>query len=285
MAIPSDFSEVEHLQALIRRYLNKEVRDHFRDLGDDFWEPEVITTRGAMRHALTHKDGDPFQITLGRMFLYYFTYGQAKALQQPIYGVPVKEFDRSFKYKPQIHLRFYQPRFNIPSSTNNNGLSSKPIESTISFRLMNETSESLTITELERYANRIKTNFGNGGGYRWEKGKTTVSYFDKERGYRLKLFCKTKSDGKSLIEQILDIQQHTPDWSRMTTIENEEPLERYPTVPSPRTQRILGKFVDRPIERPVVDVRYRYNTISIHGLGHPRALHDLTNTFANPLAS
>lgn len=287
MALPEPFSDIEHLQLVVRRYLNREIRQDFKDIfGDgDTWEPEVGTTRGSMLRALLHEDSDPIHVTAVRMMLYYFTYGKAKSLQAPVYGIPVVEYDRSYKYRPQIHLRFYQSRINIPNSINNDGISSKEVESTISFRLMNETSESLTITELERYANRIKTNFGISGGYRWQKGRIRVNYFDRERGYRLSLLCRTKTDGKELIEQVLDIQQHTPDWSKMTTTENEEPLQAYPDIPSPRTRRILGKTVEMPHERPVVDVRYRYSTIHLHGLGEPRALHDLTNTIKNPIAA
>lgn len=287
MALPEPFSDIEHLQMVVRRYLNKEIRQDFKDIfGDgDTWEPEVGTTRGSMLRALLHEDSDPIHVTAVRMMLYYFTYGKAKAMQTPVYGTPVSEYDRSFKYKPQIHLNFYQNRFNAPSSTNDDGVSSTAVQSIISFRLMNESSESLTITELERYANRIKANFGTSGGYRWQKGRVTVNYTDKEKGYKLRLYCRTKADGKALIEQVLDIQQHTPDWTRMTSTENEDPLQAYPDIPSPRTRRILGKTVKNPHERPVVDVRYRYSTIHIHGLGQPRGMHDLTNTIKNPIAA
>ena len=287
MPLPEPFSDIEHLQLVIRRYLNKQIREDFRDIfnGGETWEPEVGTTRGAMLRALLHEDSDPIHVTATRMMLYYFTYNKAQNLQAPIYGMPVIEYDRSYKYRPQIHLNFYQSRINIASSTNTDGISSKPVESTISFRLMNETSESLTIAELERYANRIKASFGINGGYRWQKGRIRVNYYDREKGYRLSLLSRSKADGKALVEQVLDIQQHIPDWSKMTTTENEEPLQAYPDIPSPRTRRILGKTVENPYERPVVDVRYRYSTVHIHGLGQPRGLHDLTNTIKNPIAA
>ena len=46
MPLPEPFSDVEHLQLVIRRYLNKQIREDFRDLfGDnENWEPEVGTT-------------------------------------------------------------------------------------------------------------------------------------------------------------------------------------------------------------------------------------------------
>lgn len=41
MALPEPFSNVEHLQAVVRRYLNKQIREDFRDLfgNSDTWEP------------------------------------------------------------------------------------------------------------------------------------------------------------------------------------------------------------------------------------------------------
>ena len=57
MALPEPFSDVEHLQAVVRRYLNKQIREDFRDLfNGDTWEPEIGTTRGSMLRALLHED-------------------------------------------------------------------------------------------------------------------------------------------------------------------------------------------------------------------------------------
>lgn len=274
MAIPSDFSEVEHLQALIRRYLNKEIREHFRDLGDEFWEAEVITTRGAMRHALTHKDGDPFQITLGRMFLYYFTFGQAKAMQPDIYGVTVISNDRTVRYKPQITLYF-----------NNKGYDPKQkqelVEGEIAFRLMNETSTTITKAELERYANKIKTLFAGSTPFVWHKGKTMATYTDLDKGYKLQLLVTNEAEAKRIIEQVLDIQGHTPDWEKLNIKVNAESNERYPN--NPGNQTILGKSREKPSYRPRVDVKFRYATCQIHGLGRGINLIDTTYTRGNSL--
>lgn len=104
MTVPPEFNETEHFQGVCRRYLNKEIREAFKELGGDDWTPEVGTTRGSMRHALTHKDTDTMQMTLGRMFLYYFTFGKAQALQAPIYGIPATHFQESIKFYPQVRL-------------------------------------------------------------------------------------------------------------------------------------------------------------------------------------
>lgn len=287
MPLPEPFSDIEHLQLVIRRYLNKQIREDFKDIfnGGETWEPEVGTTRGAMLRALLHEDSDPIHVTATRMMLYYFTYGKARELQPPQYSIPVLDYQESNRYRPQIHLMFYQSQLDIDTPQDNNSINSQPVKGQISFRLENETTESITMIDLERYANRIKTNFGASGGYRWHKGKITINYVDKSKGYKLKLYCRDKAEGKQLIEQVLDIQQHTPDWQYMTTVEAEEPLERYPTIPTPRTKRILGENREQPRRRPVVQVRYRYSLMHLHGLNRPIPLHSLTKAFKNPIAA
>lgn len=274
MALPDGFNKIEHLQAMIRRYINKEVREHFKDLGDDFWEPEASTTRGAMRVALTHDDNDPINVTLLRMFLYYFTYGAAKAMQPDIYGFSLVSIDRQVKYKPQITLHFNNKGYN-PNKKED------LVEGEISMRLMNETSTSITKTELQRYATKIKSLFATPKKFIWRKGRLSTSYTDVDRGYRLKLLVRDEAEAKRIIEQVLDIQGHTPDWKNLNKNANAEELERYPN--NPGTQTILGKSTQKPKYRPVEDVFFRYATINIHGLGRGINLVDTTFTRANAL--
>lgn len=272
MAIPPEFNDVEHVQALIRRYINKEIREHFRDLGDEFWEPEVITTRGAMRHALTHKDSDPLQLTILRLFVYYFIYGRAKALMPDIYGIPNTVFDQVRVYRPQVCLYFSGSE--APSDNVH-----KRVAGEISFRLMQETSETITKTQVNTLATKIKTLFVTPNRFVWHKGKLMCSYTDRERGYQLQLLVRNKAEGKRMIEQVLDIQGHTPDWKFMNSDENEEPLEKYPS--NPGRHNILGQSYEKPKRRPVADVKFRYATLSVHGLPRPINLVDTTYTRHN----
>lgn len=200
MAIPPEFSETEHLQSTIRHYLNKEIIKDFRDLGDETWEPNITTSRGRMRHALTHKDNDTLQMTDLRMKLYYYTYGKAAALQPPQYSIPAKDYQASQKFRPQIHLMFFQSQLDINNEPNPDNIVLQPVQGQISFRLTTETTETLTNTDLERYGNRVKTNFGATGGFKWLKGKVTVAYTDRTLGYRFKIYCRTKAEGRRIVE-------------------------------------------------------------------------------------
>lgn len=270
MAIPAEFSEVEHLQSLIRRYLNKQVRDDFQDLGGNDWDPDVTTTRGAMRYGLTHKDDDPMQVTLARMFLYYFTYGKAQALQAPMFGLPIQDYQETFKYHPQVKLFFMEDADETDKLY-------YPIRSEITFRLMDETENTITEAKAKVIANRIKTNFCAGNGFRWKRGKETWLYHDMRRGYRLKLFVWNEVEAKRVIEQVLDIQQHTPDWdAHLKDASQRKHLKVAP--PLPRTERIYGKNRKLPRNRPVGYVEFRYAELDIWGLPMPICLTDRMGT-------
>lgn len=276
MPLPEPFSDIEHLQLVIRRYLNKQIKEDFRDIfGDgDTWEPEVGTTRGSMLRALLHEDSDPIHVTTARMMLYYFTYGAAKAMQPDVYGSTIISFDRQRKYKPKITLYFNNKGYD-PNKKN------ELIEGEISFRLMNESSTSITQTELERYATKIKNLFTSPSKFIWHKGRTMASYTDWDKGYQLQLLVTNEAEAKRIVEQVLDIQSHTPDWKFLNINENSEPAERYPV--NPGNQTILGKSREKTKQRPVEDVKFRYATINIHGLGRGINLVDTTYTRANAL--
>lgn len=271
--LPQEFSEVEHLQNLIRRYINKEIREHFRDIGDDNWEPDVSTTRGAMRHALTHKDDDPIQITLLRLFLYYFTYGQASALQMPVYGMPSQSFQEiSFEFKPQIQLYFDQNIIDVQEGNHR-------ATGEISYRLMHETSESITKEELRKRAEKIKDLFVT-NHFAWHKGKIICRYTDKPNGYDLRVFVRNEAEGKRLIEQVLDIESKSPNWDNLTV---SEPKKDFPSIPPTKT--ILGKSYKMPRRRPTETIYFRYAACLIWGLSKPNVLVDTRGTRHNPLVT
>lgn len=268
MAIPPEFNDVEHLQSVIRRYINKQVREDFRDLGGDDWEPDVTTTRAAMRYALTHKDNDPLQITLGRMFLYYFTYGKAKDLQTPVYGIPTTFYQQeALTYTPQVTLHFVEDIDDVEPGY-------ARVYGEINFRLIGETHETITNSKLSTIANRVKTNFGANNGFVWRKGKVRCNYCERNKGYYLQILSRTQTEGKRVIEQVLDLQNHSPDWKYLNISENNQPSETYPTIP--RTQTILGKARRLPRKRPIADVRFTKAECHIYGLPSPVILYDRT---------
>ena len=101
-------------------------------------------------------------------------------MQAPWVGMPKGSLDPTRKYKPQIFLYFKEDLDDVEEGY-------APVEGKISFRLMNEDSESITRTKLTTIANKIKTEFGQGNGFTWKKGKEYYSYTDKEKGYQLQI--------------------------------------------------------------------------------------------------
>lgn len=272
MTIPPEFSETEHFQSVCRRYLNKEIREAFRDLGGDDWEPEVGTTRGSMRQALTHKDNDTLQMTMGRMFLFYFTYGQARALQTPVYGIPITTYqEASLKYKPQINLYFDQSR---PEAKK--GFSR--VTGEISYRLMSETSQSIKESDLKIKANKIKNLFVTPNLFVWHKGKIICKYTDTKNGYKFRLLVTNEAEAKRIIEQVLDIENKTPDWENLTVSESRA---NFPDIPA--SEIIYGETRRLPRRRPREDVKFRHATADIWGLPKPIALVDTRFSLGNPL--
>lgn len=272
MALSEGFNEVEQLQALVRRYINSEIREHFRDLGDEFWEPEVNTTRGAMRYALTHKDNDTINTTLLRLFLYYFTYGQARELQPPVYGIPIQDFQETFRFHPQIKLFFQEDQDRVDEE---NGF--YPVTSEVNFRLMEETAKTLTPAKAKTYANKIKNIFCANKGFVWKKGKEFWTYIDMHKGYKFQLYASSKQEAQNLISRVLDVQNHTPDWD----IYLKDATKRKDLIassPLPPKELIYGKPRRLARTKPVAYVRFKYAELHIHGLPRPVTLVDRGGT-------
>lgn len=274
MPLPEGFSEWEHLQTTLMQTYNRVIRDEFNDVGDETWDEDITTPRGSLRVACTLKDDDSATMTVLRLMLFYFILGQASALQTPVYGIPIPGFQSSQKFMPQVCLYFQESLQDIEPGYS-------PVTGEVKFRLQRETPESITEAEARSLANKIRSEFGSSGGLIWKKGRVMVTYTDLAKGYKLHLLCRTKSEGREMIQKILSIQNHTPDWERMNVSENEEPGARYPAVPPHKT--ILGKSRRLPRSRPVADVRFRYASLHIWGMPNPVDLVDISGTRRRPL--
>lgn len=257
MALPEPFSDIEHLQLVIRRELNRDIREHFRDLHNEAgdWEPEVQSTRGSMLRALLHEDSDPIAVTSARMMLYYFTYGKQQEI--PIFFDETKRPTDDFTYRPEIKLFFSQSRRNIPQGQ-------APAQGYISYRLINETSESLTEANVALRANKIKSLFTQPNLYVWDKGKEFFTYLDKKNGYSFQLLVTTESEAKRIIEQVLDIESKTPEFERLVHHNNSKTYSNLV-----QTKRIYGKNRKVPRRRPTEKVKFRYASIKIDGIPRP----------------
>lgn len=190
MVVPTNFNEFEHLQSTILKVHNRIVRDEFNDItGDDL---DLAVPRSSLRWACLLKDNDTADMMIQRFLLFYFSLRKAQDLQQPFYGIPLDDLQASRKFKPQITLYFKEDDNDVEEDF-------RPMWGEISFRLMSESSTTITKSELTNLANKIKTEFGASNGYVWKKGRKLYSYTEKEKGYQLQLLCRDETTAKELI--------------------------------------------------------------------------------------
>ena len=250
--------EWEFIQDWLRKgssSYNTKVNNYFKDVSS--LDNSAFNARSAAKRACFIKDNDSAVIAFHKRMNFYFEVLESH-LKPDVFGIPV-DADRSVRRSniPQVSLHF-----EINRRTEDNDLTlihAEQGKSRISFRLMQETSESITVTKAEQLAKKIKNTFANGKGYLWSKGKTMYSYSEWQRGYQFQLLCISQQVAKDLITQVLTIQDHTPNWTYLHELTNNNPRETYPDNPGKVT--ILGDKIKLPKERPVVNVRFRYATL------------------------
>ncbi len=264
MPLPNEFSPAEHLQDLLKNVVNREVREWFADLGDN-WEPDIGTPRSSLRVGCTHVENDSMDMTLMRLMLFYLVTGKGQALQAPIYGIPTDAFQQKSAFLPQVKLYFHEDLDDVEEGY-------QPIDAEITYRVMGETSESMTETKARVIANKIRSEFCPGGGYRWHKGRVKCSYIQPERGYRMQLNAYSVAEAKQVINKILDLNGHSPDWNLLvhSQYDNSPPI-------IPPSKRIYGKTRRTARKRPVAYVRFRYAELHVHGVQKAITLVDRTN--------
>ncbi|MEH2414477.1 hypothetical protein [Nostoc sp.] len=254
MPLPEGFDEWENLQDLVRLEHNKAVQTYFKNQEND----DISTPKRRLKHTCLMKDSDTSTMTLMRMWLFEITCGHAQALQRPVYGTPVTEFQPDRTFKPQIKLYFLEPyNFEI----HNDGAPRS--EGEITFRLMTELSETITRSDAERLARQIKSIFAT-PPFIWHKGHFKCTYSDQKRGYELKLLVPNKAEGERIIRAVLDVQEHPFDRDYLQYIDNDR---TYPN--NPGTHRVYGRTVKKFARRRTSQVKFSYAQLLIWGKQNP----------------
>lgn len=274
MPLPEDFNPWEHFQDVFTKAYNQEVREEFNDLGGDDWDPDIHVPRGSLRIACTALDEDSALMLNLRAMLFYMVLRKARDLQAPVYGSPVGTLNAQRKYRPQILFYFKEDPGDVEPGYD-------PLDGRISYRLMNETFETITKTELTNIANRVKTIFGANHGLLWKKGKDLAAYTDPNNGRQFQLFVRSKADAKIIIEKVLETIPASPNWKHLTYKECDEPTLAYPTIPPSHT--IMGHSYKEPRYRGIGEVRFQNAVASIWPLPKPITLYDRTYTLPAPL--
>ncbi|MEH1847706.1 MAG: hypothetical protein V7L25_22680 [Nostoc sp.] len=166
---------------------------------------------------------------------------------------------------PKIYFYFSQDIASVPHGVTR-------IDAEYSFRLMKETSATITKAKLTTLATLIKEFFiVNGQGIQFAKGKNIYSYTDVANGYRLRIYAHQESDALPIIEKMLECQEIVYDPSKLTT---HEPLKDNTIVPP--EQLVYEKEIIPPKYRPNANVHFRYAYAEIPLLKKPIFLVDTT---------
>ncbi|MEG3436391.1 hypothetical protein V0288_04600 [Pannus brasiliensis CCIBt3594] len=244
MGLPNDFRAVEHLLDLVRKIHNAWVRDEFDDVKD---LDDITVPRSSLKIACLISDNDSALIVILRIIIFFFHLRKARDLMPIYYAIPLDEIHATRRFVPQITFYWLEPEDEIEYGY-------RPIEGTFSFRLMGETSETITLAKLRTIATAIQREFMTGTKFVWKRGKQLYYYGEKDKGYQLQMLSRDEENVKELIRRVLAIQGHTPDWENLSIGKSGDENRKYPQTP--RTIRVLGKSRKEPRKRPNVNLLF-----------------------------
>jgi hypothetical protein len=265
----------EHLQDVLRKVFKKEVMEEFRDIDNDDFE-DIRTPRSSLRTACLPTDNDTTAMLTLRMLLFYIVLRRAQDMQAPLIGMPYWEQSSARKHRPQVMLHFSQDKAEIDIDAQKS-----PVWGQISFRLMNETTATITESKLKSIAQRIKSQFGRRSGQIWYRGRNMAAYADIENGCQFKILTDTKSHAIDLIRAVLDCAGVAYNSDNLSYTTCDSASSRYPA--NAGNQSIMGTMYKRPIKRRICKTRFRYAVAIVHGRPTPIPLYDESGRYIAPL--
>ncbi|MEH2002359.1 MAG: hypothetical protein V7L00_27110 [Nostoc sp.] len=239
--------------ALIRKALingdsyNSEVSAYFSDFNTD---TEAI----AVKNLCLVQSNDSALIAQQRI-RFFREEIQKIHLKPTIIGQPKIDFDADVKYHPQVSIEFRQTLTSIPRGK-------YPKDARISWRLMNETSESLTFAKMNDVAALVYQQFFS-NRFSFKKGKVIGWYLSPSDGLALQIYCLDAAEAERAAKYVVQAIGKT--WNNSifkTTNPNRT------NVPSSEQITILGKQKDAPIWRPSITVNAYKANINVWGAGN-----------------
>lgn len=192
-----------------------------------------------------------------------------------IYGMPTLTFKEMYDAAPQIILEFRQNQIEVDSER---GF----LDAKHSFRLVGYTPENITREYIENLANRIRLKFGGNTPFSYTKGKSRITYFDKAKGYDIRVNTITPEEGFRVIEQILDVKGDSPKTEKINIVTSRNPTQRFDDTPG--TTVILGRRYKRKTKRRVGRVIFRRAFLHLDNVPFPIQLYP-TLSIPSPVSS
>ncbi len=257
-------------KSFLRKVYNREVNEWFRDIAEN----ELLdnsTARKQAKKACLIQSKDSQNMSLIKMLSFRHLVQQTH-LMTNCYGIPIDSLQEKVAFRPQVHLFFRQDSSAVAGDR-------RPVEGEISFRLINETSSTMTEAKARLLATKIKNEFAINNGYIWKKGKISCIYQDQEYGLKLKILSISETEGRELINKVLDVvgANYNNDYLRVS--EPKRSSETNPTTSS----LVYGKQRKDKRWRPTANVRFRYAVLTVHGMQHRIILVDRSKTFLDAL--
>lgn len=258
-----------NLKSFLRKTYNREVNEWFADVPDDV--PENITPRKQAKRACIVRPSESQNMALIKMLNFRYQIQQVH-LRPDVFGIDMDSYNRNFSYRPQVKLFFKQDAAAVPAGR-------RAVEGELSFRLPNQTSETITKLDAKNLALAIKREFATGNGYVWKKGKYKITYKDPEHGLNNRILALSEAEGIEVARKMCDVVDAVYDEARCSVIEPQRDAETNPTG----TERVYGQQQKKQRWRPVANCRFQYAVLTIHKLQYRIILVDRSKTYLNAL--
>lgn len=281
MAIPDNFSYTENLQNGIKKILNNDVNEWFRDVDDI----HSNTSRAELKRLCIHQELDSYGDTQLRIQLFQYIKGTTLERMILTNSVPDKKYDMESLQQipasnhPKIIIFFAQHGDSLPPKE-------VPVTAEVSFRMISKVNyveegvigDVIDKNELRSIAERIRSNLGS---FKFVKGSQLFTCKNPIHGFfGSKIYASNKSEAVQLFEKLHLIAGAT---FKKEYIDSHSNLEK--TSRTKPTKKITGYDNKKRTEhkwRPVATVYFRY-AIADCGLNTKIPLYDKTGIFHDAL--
>lgn len=240
----------EQLQSFIRSFINRAIKEDFKDIDDIPLEQlDINIPRHAIKLICLHDDNDSLLHTIVRLLIYgLFVYLPTVLIEG--YFIPYFWLQENYDFIPQIVFYFVDdPKNRLKKN--------KPLEAETSIRLpFIDISQSSSKRELERISNKILLEMR---GFKFTKGKIKYSYKDKFKKINMSCFVSDKTEAVSLFKAVLTCFDFIYDDENLT----EHKSEKNFTVSEKR--KVFGQTYEIERRRSGV-VEFNKATLHIAGI-------------------
>ncbi|ELS04812.1 hypothetical protein Xen7305DRAFT_00045480 [Xenococcus sp. PCC 7305] len=256
-------------RSFLQQTYNAEVEEWFADIAGselDNSDPRVQTKK-----ACFVEPTDSQNMALIKLMTFRYTVQQVH-LRPDVYGIESIPFQENVSFRPQVTLFFTQDASAaVPDR--------RRIEGQISFRLVNETSATMTKAKAQNIAEAIRDAMVGTAPFVWKKGKYKLIYKDPEFGLNLNIMALNETEGLAVVQKMITIvgASYNSDLLRVS-----EPKKESETNPS-GTVLVFEKQRKQRRWRPTGNVRFRYALLTIHGMQNRITLVDTTSAYLDAL--